>query len=186
MRALRAALDLSRPFDAAIWSVATAAFWGCRRLGELTIPSAKKYDPKLHISHGALIKRIRPDSSTPATAVPLPWTKSTRERGGMLTLTDRDDELCPSKALANHLRINERVPTNAPLFAFQNSNNWSPMIKDWFMDRCKPIWKNTNLLAVFGHSFRIGGSTELLLAGVPCDIVAALGGWTSLTFLLYW
>ncbi len=27
---------------------------------------------------------------------------------------------------------------------------------------------------------------ELLLAGVPPEIVAAIGGWTSLAFLLYW
>ncbi|KAJ7265139.1 hypothetical protein C8J57DRAFT_1511700 [Mycena rebaudengoi] len=60
------------------------------------------------------------------------------------------------------------------------------MTKDWFLGRCFPIWKVARLLAVFGHSFRIGGSTELLLAGVPCDIVATLGGWTSLAFLLYW
>lgn len=27
---------------------------------------------------------------------------------------------------------------------------------------------------------------ELLLAGVPPEVVAAVGGWTSLAFLLYW
>ncbi|KAJ7128426.1 hypothetical protein C8R44DRAFT_549351, partial [Mycena epipterygia] len=187
MLALRAALNLARPFDAATWSIATAAFWGCRRLGELTIPSPDKYDQKYHVSRGVIIKRIRPGSSSPATAVPLPWTKSTRERGATLTLTDRDDDLCPSKALNNHLSVNKRVPPDAPLFAFEASGgNWSPMTKDWFLRCCLPVWKAANMLAVFGHSFRIGGSTELLLAGVPCDIVAALGGWTSLAFLIYW
>jgi hypothetical protein len=42
------------------------------------------------------------------------------------------------------------------------------------------------LAHVLGHSFRIGGAVELLLAGVPPEIVAATGGWTSLAFLLYW
>ena len=42
------------------------------------------------------------------------------------------------------------------------------------------------LAHVLGHSFRIGGAIELLLAGVPPEIVAATGGWTSLAFLLYW
>ena len=37
-----------------------------------------------------------------------------------------------------------------------------------------------------GHSFRIGGAVELLLAGINPDIVVATGGWTSLAFLLYW
>ncbi|KAJ7240710.1 hypothetical protein C8J57DRAFT_1562109, partial [Mycena rebaudengoi] len=140
-----------------------------------------------HVSRATHIKRIVPASSSHATAVPIPWTKSTQERGATITLTDRADDLRPSKALRNHFLTNKLVPKHAPLFAFQNdAGNWSPMTKDWFLGRCFPIWKAASLLAVFGHSFRIGGSTELLLAGVPCDIVAALGGWTSLAFLLYW
>ncbi|KAJ7651546.1 hypothetical protein DFH06DRAFT_900440, partial [Mycena polygramma] len=31
MIALRAVLDLSKPLDAAVWALACAAFWGCRR-----------------------------------------------------------------------------------------------------------------------------------------------------------
>ena len=42
------------------------------------------------------------------------------------------------------------------------------------------------LAHVLGHSFHIGGAVELLLAGVPPEIVAATGSWTSLAFLLYW
>jgi len=42
------------------------------------------------------------------------------------------------------------------------------------------------LAHVLGHSFCIGGAVELLLAGVPPEIVAATGSWTSLAFLLYW
>ncbi|KAJ7077208.1 hypothetical protein C8R44DRAFT_896353 [Mycena epipterygia] len=148
--ALRTVLDTSKPFDAAAWSMATAAFWGCRRLGELSIPSLGKFDPKFHATRGA-------------------------------------KALCPEKAFANHILVNATVPDEAPLFAFDaGSGKWSPMTKDWFMRRCSDIWKAANLLLVHGHSFRIGGSTELLLAGVPCGAVAALGGWTSLAFLLYW
>ena len=42
------------------------------------------------------------------------------------------------------------------------------------------------LAHILGHSFHIGGAVALLLAGVPPEIVAATGGWTSLAFLLYW
>ncbi|KAJ7466051.1 hypothetical protein FB451DRAFT_1402456 [Mycena latifolia] len=187
MIALRASLNLTLPFDAAVWALATAAFWGCRRLGELTVPSFEKFDPKFHAIKSATARHITPTPDTSATTIPLPWTKSTRERGTILTLTGRQDELCPEKAFTNHRRINAAIPDTAPLFAFAaGSDRWSPMTKDWFMQCCKSIWSDANLLLVSGHSFRIGGSTELLLAGVPCDIVAALGGWTSLAFLLYW
>ena len=42
------------------------------------------------------------------------------------------------------------------------------------------------LAHVLGHSFYIGSAVELLLASVPLEIVATIGSWTSLTFLLYW
>ena len=51
---------------------------------------------------------------------------------------------------------------------------------------CAEVWSKESLAHVLGHSFRIGGAVELLLAGVPPEIVAATGGWTSLAFLLYW
>ncbi|KAJ7692261.1 hypothetical protein B0H17DRAFT_1200596 [Mycena rosella] len=166
MITLRSSLNLSQPFDAAVWALACAAFWGCRRLGELTVPSPDKFDPNFHVSRSATVRQIFPNSETSAITIPLPWTKSTRERGAMLTLTGRADELCPEKAFRNHQRISAAVPGDAPLFAFSASTSgWSPMTK---------------------NCYRIGGSTELLLAGVPCDIGAALGGWTSLAFLLYW
>jgi hypothetical protein len=42
------------------------------------------------------------------------------------------------------------------------------------------------LAHILGHSFHIGSAVKLLLAGVPPEIVAATGRWTSLAFLLYW
>ena len=60
------------------------------------------------------------------------------------------------------------------------------MTKYKFMDFCSGVWSKAALAHVLGHSFRIGGAVELLLAGVPPEVVAATGGWTSLAFLLYW
>lgn len=60
------------------------------------------------------------------------------------------------------------------------------MFKACFLKFCSGIWKRAGLGHVLGHSFRIGGAVELLLAGVNPDVVAATGGWTSLSFLLYW
>ena len=45
---------------------------------------------------------------------------------------------------------------------------------------CTDVWLKAALAHVLGHSFRIGDAVELLLAGVPPEIVAATGGWTSL------
>ena len=73
------------------------------------------------------------------------------------------------------------------MFAYTTSDGqWEHMTKYRFMDFCADIWSRAALAHVLGHSFRIGGAVELLLAGVPPEIVAATGGWTSLAFLLYW
>ena len=117
----------------------------------------------------------------------IPWTKTTREEGASVILTACDDQLCPCVALQNHLTTNSDIPETASLFAFSTSDGqWEHMTKYQFMDFCMQIWYKAALAHVLGHSFHIGGMVELLLAGVPPEIVAATGGWTSLAFLLYW
>jgi hypothetical protein len=60
------------------------------------------------------------------------------------------------------------------------------MFRSTFLTFVTDIWLDSSLDHVSGHSFRIGGAVALLLAGVPPEVVAATGGWTSLAFLLYW
>ena len=117
----------------------------------------------------------------------IPWTKTTREEGASIILTARDNSLCPCTALRNHLATNRDVPGTSSLFAYTTTNGrWEHMTKHKFLAFCTDVWSKAVLAHVLGHSFRIGGAVELLLAGVPPEIVAATGGWTSLAFLLYW
>ncbi len=64
--------------------------------------------------------------------------------------------------------------------------SFAPMVKDWFLQCCCKIWSSLDLDFVYGHSFRPGGATELLLAGVVPETVAKVGHWSSLAFLTYW
>lgn len=117
----------------------------------------------------------------------IPWTKTTREEGATVIATAREDGLCPYTAMRNHLDINHDTPASHSLFAYTSSNGgYEHMTKYRFMEFCVGVWSGAALAHVLGHSFRIGGAVELLLAGVPPEIVAATGGWTSLAFLLYW
>ncbi len=109
-----------------------------------------------------------------------------KQEGADLIFRARD-VLCPVKALWHHLKTNEEVLGDAPLFSFVTSDgSWAPMVKQWFLDRCREIWIPLNLDFVHGHSFRPGGATELLLAGIPPETVAKQGHWKSLAFLIYW
>jgi hypothetical protein len=47
--ALHHSLNISTPLHAAIWALALCAFFGCRRLGELTITTAAAFDDKYHV-----------------------------------------------------------------------------------------------------------------------------------------
>jgi len=117
----------------------------------------------------------------------IPWTKTTKELGASVILTARNDTLCPVAALKNHLDVNSSVPQSSALFAYTSTTGQPKnLLKHEFLKFVMGIWSSAMLAHVLGHSFRIGGAVELLLAGVPPEIVAATGGWTSLAFLLYW
>jgi hypothetical protein len=117
----------------------------------------------------------------------IPWTKTTKEQGASVILTGRNDTLCPVTALKNHLDVNHSVPQSSSFFAYTSSSGQPKnLLKHDFLKFVTGIWSTAALAHVLGHSFRIGGAVELLLAGVPPEIVAATGGWTSLAFLLYW
>jgi len=55
-----------------------------------------------------------------------------------------------------------------------------------FLSRCNQIWTASGYPRTTGHSFRIGGTTELLTSGVPPDVVKSMGRWSSDSFLRYW
>jgi len=54
------------------------------------------------------------------------------------------------------------------------------------MNMCNEIWKKEDIQRITGHSFRIGGTTAYLMAGVDPDIVKKMGRWSSDAFLRYW
>jgi hypothetical protein len=131
--------------------------------------------------------QIMQDNGSPYTVFHIPWSKTTHGSGADIIASKLDDPTNPVTAFNHHLDANAAVPASAPLFAFETSNgNWSPMTRSWFLSRCNSIWKKANLLELTGHCFRIGGASELLLRGIPPDVVAMQGRWKSRAFLEYW
>lgn len=203
LHVLLSALDISHPLHAAVWACALTAFWGCRRLGELTIKSVASFTLQHDVSRGANVSSSSVDGRQ-VLAFHLPWTKTTSIRGGECILTATGDELCPVRALYNHLAINKISNYDVPLFSFVNGNHIEFLTKSNFLkitssmpvySYCNSILINSSLdiysshnlnHGVFGQSYRIGGSLELLTVGVAPEIVMKLGGWSSLCFLLYW
>ncbi|RDX48815.1 hypothetical protein OH76DRAFT_1351914 [Lentinus brumalis] len=188
MEALLNGLDLANTFDAAVFALASTAFWGCRRLGELLIPSRKAFRPDRHVARSAKVGYRSIPNGTRYAIFHIPWTKTTASEGADIILTGISGFLDPVTALRHHLNINSTVPGVAPLFAFEDGEDgaWRPMTRDVFLRRCNTIWSSTGMENLSGHCFRIGGATELLLRGIHPDVVSALGSWKSRAFLDYW
>ncbi|KAJ7279751.1 putative tyrosine recombinase [Mycena rebaudengoi] len=163
--AFRASLDLESPSGAASWSAATAALWGCRRLGELLIRSVAKFSTLRDTCRSSRVSRSTVNGRI-MLSIHLVWTKTTGTTGGEVFLTavlGTDADLCPVWAWDNH-----------------------HLTKDSFLRSSSAVFSSAQLDLVLGHSYRIGGSLELLSAGVAPEVVMKLGGWTSLCFLIYW
>ncbi|KAJ7270492.1 hypothetical protein C8J57DRAFT_1321918 [Mycena rebaudengoi] len=188
LRALRARLDLSSPSGAAYWAAALSTFWGCRRLGEMLPRSVAKFTTLRDTCRSTRVSRTRTNGRT-VISIHLCWTKTTGTAGGECLLTQvlgPDSDLCPVRAWDEHVRINHSPPPNTSLFAFRSTSAWHDLLKPPFLEFTAAVFRAAQLELVFGHSYRIGGSLELLSAGVAPEIIMKLGGWTSLCFLIYW
>ncbi|KAF5386587.1 hypothetical protein D9615_001701 [Tricholomella constricta] len=180
--ALHQDLDLNSPVGAATWACALVAFWGCRRLGEL-LPSKLTFDPVQHVSRACDLKTSYVNGSKVLT-FHIPSTK-TSPQGIDCIHTSTNNIFCPVTALENHLRINN-LPPSTSLFAYSTSTSYSFLLKSHFLRSISTIFAAHHLNPIFGHSFRIGGTVELLAAGVPPQVIMKLGGWSFLCFLIYW
>jgi hypothetical protein len=187
MHALFRGLDLSNAFDASVFAVACTAFWSCCRLGELIIVSTSSFDPSRHVSRSSSFIRRSPSDGVKYSVLHIPWTKTSHIEGADVIISNLDDITNAFTAINHHLTANATVPLDAPFFAYETANGgWAAMTKPWFLARCNQVWRSADLLELTGHCFRIGGATELLLRGVPPDVVAVQGRWKSRAFLEYW
>ncbi|KAG1791757.1 uncharacterized protein HD556DRAFT_1445111 [Suillus plorans] len=158
-----------------------------RRLGELIVVSSKAFDPSRNVAHSAPFVRRSPADGTKYSVLHIPWTKTSHVEGADIILSNIDNITNAFMAIDHHLVANVAVPSNAPFFAYETTDGkWAAMTKPWFLARCNQVWRAANLLELTGHCFRIGGATELLLRGVPPDVVAVQGRWKSRAFLEYW
>ena len=205
---LHHALDLSNSFHAAVWAIALVTFFGCHCLGETTVTVAAAFNQKYHALHSTKYiyyltlhrRTLFPYHSfrisfhvlhdgTCSASFDIPWTKITKELGATVILTacHDGDPLCPVAAFHNHLNINSALPASSALFTYTSPlGEPKNLPKSEFLKFVTSIWSSAMLTLILGHSFHIGSAVELLLTGIPLEIVAATGGWTSLAFLLYW
>ncbi|KAB5587926.1 reverse transcriptase domain containing protein [Ceratobasidium theobromae] len=182
---LRRGLDLNRPKDTAIFAAALTAFWGQCRLGELLGSSRQRHDHTRLPSRSSISNPISANGSYLLT---LPSTKSQQNKGEKVAITRQQPPIDPIHALQYHLAMAPHLPPTSSLFAYPSTNNSTTTIltKEIFITRINEIWSPHGLPRITGHSFRIGGTSALLKAGVSPDVVRSMGRWSSDAHFRYW
>ncbi|KAJ7758190.1 hypothetical protein DFH07DRAFT_1025064 [Mycena maculata] len=145
----------------------------CRLLGAVPTWGNTTHFLFIHISRSSRNNR--------STTLRLPRTK-TKINGEDVVLVSQSNPINPRIALDMHLLAN-RCDNHSPLFAYSGATGPTILTKPKFLERCNEIWQAAGST---GHSFRIGGTTELLFAGVSPDVVKAMGRLSSDAFRRYW
>jgi hypothetical protein len=175
-------VDMTVPFDAAFFACLTVAFYSVSRLGELTVPSLKAFDAGRHPKRADL--SIRSDrNGIRMHVLRLPVTKTTRQ-GEDIYWSAQPGASDPEAAMTCHLRLNN-PSAGQHVFTWKHPKGPRPLTRTAFLSRLKELVSVQSSQAVHGHSIRIGGTLELLLRGVPFDVVKTIGRWSSEAFVTY-
>jgi hypothetical protein len=178
----RSRLNLALPFDAAFYACLTTTFYSLACLGEFTVPTLQAFHPDLHVKPSDMT--IRTDrNGLHVTVFHLPVTKMSRQ-GEDVYWSTQPGQSDPEAAIAHHFSVNTPSPADH-LFSWRHPAGLRPLTRRAFLDALQDLSKALQLARFQGHSIRIGATLELLLRGVPFDVVKTIGRWSSEAFLVY-
>jgi hypothetical protein len=164
-------------------AMALAAWNGQMRLGEL-MPEDKD-----NVDDSRLPARFEwsvSPSGGGASTIELPWTKTTGFDGATVYLIKQLRAFDATSAMHCHLSAS-RLKDDHLLCAYRDRGGRERIMdKALFMELCNGVWEKAGIGRITGHSFRIGGTTSLLRAGVDPKVVKQMGRWKSDAFLIYW
>ena len=171
----------SHPDKTLLWAIASVAFFGFFRLGELLVESPTKYDPSTSLSWGDVA--VDDKNSPSMVRIHLKRSKCDQFGKGVDIIIGRTDTLiCPVAALVAYIALRQDQP--GPFFISRQN---TPVTKGWMVQQTRSILAGLGLPQneYAGHSFRIGAATAAALAGVEDSTIQALGRWQSSAFLKY-
>jgi len=184
LRALKATLILSDPFDACIWAMASCAFFGMMHFGEVSVESRAAFNPGKHLTRRDIFLGL--DLAGKAYArLDIPSAKTARPEEIQSVYLIVQGTLCPIEALQNLASVVLALPED-PLFSWRDcSGTAHPMVKQRALERINNITAAWGWGMAFGHSFRIGGASFYLAQKVDPEIVRLAGRWRSLAYETY-
>jgi hypothetical protein len=184
LTAINKGLNRDDGLDACIRMVCNVAFFGQLRLGEIVHPRQDMsfFNSSTHSVANNL------EHCGPQYKLFIPFTKTAKARGDSITIPPHNSICDPGHSIRVHLAVNGIYSSSdVPLVSYRDRQGvrWL-LTRHVLLNRINAILSAKGLDNVMGHSFRVGGTSFYLLAGVPPDVVKAMGRWKSDAFLVYW
>jgi len=184
LRMIRNSLDISTPFDACVWAIASCSFWGMMRLGETTVHRREDFHPSRCLTRGDAVQAAD-QFGRPYIRLDLPSAKTAKPGTSQSVWIVPQGDLCAVEALRNLAQVVPACRTD-PLFSWRdNDNAIRPMAKPRVLERINTILSANHAPRTFGHSFRIGGASFYMANKVDPEIVRIAGRWRSLAYETY-
>lgn len=167
------------------WCACLIAFFGLLRISEYM-------DAGLRVQHVRLAARDA-DGQPSGLEILVHHSKTSRAQK-LIAISSRVDVLCPVRAYTHYRQflVTLRLPTpvDSPLFVFRfNDGRHRAMTAEQFIRQVRAYYRATfpdrDPATYAGHSFRRGGTSALILAGVPQTSIMAHGRWSSEAFHRY-
>ena len=166
-----------------LWAVFTLGAIGLLRGGDFALDEAEHIDSQKLLR----MRDITSESSNGRTVlkVRLFNTKTDRNNQGVQVIIGGTGRtVCAVSAMCAYLRVRSSADPKAPLFIFQDGailrRKTLIIFVRAFLDL---IGESSQQYA--GHSFRVGGASDLAAANVPDYEIQAAGRWTSEAFKRY-
>lgn len=180
--AIRSHLTFSNTFEVAFWAVCLVAFYSFFRKSNLLPQTQSSFSPTRQLSKENI-------SFTPDGAVlQVSWSKTIQYQDRILQIPlpfIPGSKLCPSTAL--WLSCRQGLPSNSSPFQYIDHGSHTILVYPVFCRFLKECLGGLGLDSsrYSGHSFRRGGATFALEAGVPADLVQTQGDWRSDAYKVY-
>ena len=164
-----------------IWAACCLCFFAFLRVGEMTTPDARSYDPGAHLCYADV---ALDDSRNPSfLRIRIKQSKTDPFRRGINLFVGRtDSDLCPVAALLDYMKHRGRTP--GPLFTFSSGLY---LTRNRFVEIVREALRRRGIdqQKYCGHSFRIGAATTAATKGVEDSVIKTLGRWESVAYLQY-
>ena len=179
---IKSSLDASsNPDKTVLWAIATSAFFGFFRLGELLPDSVASFNAATGLAWGD----VTVDSHSNPLMIQFHLKKSKCDQfgsGSNIVIGRTDTLICPVAAILQYIKVRGDQP--GPFFLDASR---ATVTKPQFITQIRGILSALGFPQhqYAGHSFRIGAATTAATMGVEDSMIQVLGRWHSAAFLQY-